>query len=298
MPANSNDLRWLNPVNGLCMQLSGTDGSLSVFRGVTATNVGTEAAVRIRPSADNGPAEIYFSRRADGGGNAAGDNWIVGGDAFAAGDGHFGIGTGVRNVVMSIAPSGQTTFNYPVQATQLVARGGLIRSVPAANNGGCEIAFHRNQDQSGTAPGDVWSLGHAAHGAGPGNFAIGTSTRGSCLAINATGVVNLPYGLTIAGQPAAIKPWIGGWFFCNPLSVGSDNDGQKTLSVSRASTGRYTVSWTGAHPKGTQYMVIAVKNNLSGQLMWDRPSSTSLELISNNNGGFPQDPVEISVMIL
>ena len=110
--------------------------------------------------------------------------------------------------------------------------------------------------------------------------------------------VNVASMLTVDSQPVATKPWIGGWFFCNPVLFGSDNEGQRTFGVSRTETGRYTVSWTGSHPKGNQYTVIAVRNNLSGQLMWDRPSSTSLELIANNSGGFPQDPVEISVMIL
>ena len=110
--------------------------------------------------------------------------------------------------------------------------------------------------------------------------------------------MNVASTLTVDSQPVATKPWIGGWFFCNLVSVGSDNEGQRTFSVSRTGAGRYTVSWTGPHPKGNQYTVIAVRNTLSGQLIWQRSSSTSLSLLTFNSGGFAQDPVEISVMIL
>ena len=85
---------------------------------------------------------------------------------------------------------------------------------------------------------------------------------------------------------------------CNPVTVGSDNEGQRTFGVSRTETGHYTVSWTGSHPKGNQYTVIAVMNNLLGQLIWQRSSSESLSLLAFNSGGFAQDPFEIHVMIL
>jgi hypothetical protein len=110
--------------------------------------------------------------------------------------------------------------------------------------------------------------------------------------------VNVASTLTVDSQPVATKPWIGGWFFCNPVLFGSDKEGQRAFGVTRTETGRYTVSWTGPHPKGNQYTVIAVMNNLFGQLIWQRSSSTSLSLLTFNSGGFAQDPFEIHVMIL
>ena len=50
---------------------------------------------------------------------------------------------------------------------------------------------YRNADMSGGSPGDAWAIGHAAHGVGAGNFAIGTSTIGRCLSISSTGVLNV-----------------------------------------------------------------------------------------------------------
>jgi hypothetical protein len=93
------------------------------------------------------------------------------------------------------------------------------------------------------------------------------------------------------------KPWVSGWFNGNPVSVGSNNDGQKLFSVSRSSTGTYVVSWTGAHPKGTQYTVIAVMPSATGFLAWDR-ASTSVTLKAYTNAGLFQDPLEIDFMIL
>jgi hypothetical protein len=80
--------------------------------GVTATNAGTQPAVRIRPSANDGPAEIYFSRRADGSGNSAGDTWVIGHAGFGAGAGNFGIGTGGPGVCLSINANGTVNLPY------------------------------------------------------------------------------------------------------------------------------------------------------------------------------------------
>ena len=174
---------------------------------------------------------------------------------------------------------------------------------PSANGGPAEIRFGRQADGA-FHPSD-WFVGQAARNAGDVNFGIGSDGQGLVIKIDGTfGTttfnypVNVASTLTINSQPVATKPWIAGWFFCNPVSVVSNNEVQRTFSVSRTETGHYTVSWTGPHPKGNQYTAIAVMNNLFGQLIWQRSSSTSLSLLTFNSGDFAQDPVEITVMIL
>ena len=79
------------------------------------------------------------------------------------------------------------------------------------NGGESSFGCYRNADLSGTAAGDQWVLGQGSWSVGAGNFLIGTLARGSCLTINATtGIANLPYGLTIADQPVATRPWVAG----------------------------------------------------------------------------------------
>ena len=90
-------------------------------------------------------------------------------------------------------------------ATQVVARGagagGTVRAAPTGTGGESSIGFFRNPDQSGGAAGDQWVMGQNSWTVGAGNFSIGTPARASCLTINATtGVVNLPYGLSINGN--------------------------------------------------------------------------------------------------
>jgi hypothetical protein len=172
------------------------------------------------------------------------------------------------------------------------------RVSPGTNGAESSLAFYRNANQSGTSAGDVWTLGHGAHGLGAGNFAIGASTIGSCLSISSSGTVNINYSLTIAGQPAATRPWVAGHFdgTTTPSVTALSDFGQRAIGVSRTSVGIYVVSWTGAHPRGAGYAVFANMNVTAGFLGWDR-TSTSLTLRAFTNTGIPQDPAEIDFMV-
>jgi hypothetical protein len=183
--------------------------------------------ISIRPTQDNGPAEIYFSRLKDGSGDQAGDNWIVGTDAYGAGDGVFTIATGWLQVVMRIAPSGQTTFNYPV------------------------------------------------------NFAAPANE------------------VTVGSRQIGVRPWVAGCFqgrsSNGPCTVVS-TDGHQIYGASRSALGVYDITWLGAHPKGSSYMVLANMPTITGFLSWSR-TPTSLTLICSTNGGFAQDPPELDFQI-
>jgi hypothetical protein len=280
---------------------------LSAPRGLTVTNVGNDPAVRIRPSADNGPAEIYFSRRGDGSGVNAGDNWIVGVDAYGAGDGVFTIATAGRLVVLSINPdTGRTTFNYPIQATQVVARGvgsgGTVRAVPLSSSGESSIGFYRNENQSISATGDEWVLGHNVHGAGPGNFAIGVNNLGSRLTINSlTGIIDVK-ALTINAQPVATEPWIAGRCRILPSLADLMSNGRRNYTFQRvqnAPTGVFVVSWPDPHPNNNNYGVIVTLSQNTAYYSYHTVTSTSFRISVNSVfNGFPQDPDDLTFMTI
>jgi hypothetical protein len=128
MPSNSTDLQWYSAATGdTVMQLSGTDGALRVFKpatfaSATATRVVVQGGaaggmLRVVPTATGGESSIGFYRTNDQSGGAAGDYWVAGHASWGVGPGSFSIGTPTRNACLSIAPSGQTTFSYPVNFT-------------------------------------------------------------------------------------------------------------------------------------------------------------------------------------
>jgi hypothetical protein len=111
MQAGSYDLRWYSAAEGgNVMQLSGTNGSLTVLKAAnfsagatvtgtaTATQVvargaGAGGTVRAAPQTNGGESSIGFYRNSDQSGTAAGDQWVLGQGSWSVGAGNFSIGT-------------------------------------------------------------------------------------------------------------------------------------------------------------------------------------------------------------
>ena len=51
------------------------------------------------------------------------------------------------------------------------------------------------------------------------------------------------------------KPWFG--VYITTTGTVSNSVGQKTVSVNKSGTGIYNLSWTGAHPSGSNYLINA-----------------------------------------
>jgi hypothetical protein len=130
MPVGGNDLRWAHAVSGTCMQLSGTDGSLTVSKAATfsasTTTTGTATAtqvvargsgiggtVRAAPATNGNESSIGFYRNSDQSGSAAGDQWVLGQGSWGVGAGNFSIGTLARGSCLTInATTGIANLPY------------------------------------------------------------------------------------------------------------------------------------------------------------------------------------------
>ena len=134
---------------------------------------------------------------------------------------------------------------------------GMIQCSPAVSGSESSIAFYRNTLRSISATGDVWVVGHNAHGSGDRGFAIGTNNLGPALSINTAGLVTIPNGLTVNGPiistTGEIRPWVlgrintGATGFTNLNGARGAADGVTAVRVNDAQgnpiPGRYAISW-------------------------------------------------------
>jgi hypothetical protein len=249
--------------------------------------------MRVAPTVSGNESSIGFYRNSDRSTPFAGDVWVLGHAAHGVGIGNFSIGTNIVGRCLSLSADKSATFDG-----QVVARGsgiaGTIRAAPATNGGESSIGFYRNSDQSGNAAGDQWVLDQGSWGVGAGNFSIGTLARGQCLTIDATtGIVNSFYMLTIAGQPAATRPWVAGRFsgttVAGAVTLRANIGQQQSVTITRTSTvGEYNLSWTTAHPLGANYvMTVALPG---GNPIWLTTSATTATISCYTFQGTQIDP--------
>jgi hypothetical protein len=178
-----------------------------------------------------------------------------------------------------------------------------IRASPPANGGESSIGFYRNTNLSGNTGGDQWVMGHNSWQVGAGNFAIGTLGRGECISIaSASGAVNAVHSLTIAGRPAATKPWVAGR--CAPGAGGtifSSSGQQSDFSVTRngdGTVGQWRVSWSAGHPSGSDYGVLITVGGTPVHWSYTSVSATSFQLSFYNLSNSLADPSEFTFMTI
>jgi hypothetical protein len=209
--------------------------------------------------------------------------------------------TGGVNVGGTLTVTGQSNLSNRLSVTAAGA-GGSIRATPPANGGESSIGFYRNTDQSGNVAGDQWVMGHSSWSVGVGNFAIGTLERGQCTSIaSASGTLNVIHSLTIAGRPAATKPWVAGR---NSPSGGgtlfSSSGQQSTFSVERngQGLGQFRISWSAGHPLGSDYGILITTGGTPMHWTYTSVSATSFQLSFYNLSNSLADPTEFTFMTI
>jgi hypothetical protein len=120
------------------------------------------------------------------------------------------------------------------------------------------------------------------------------------MSIAPSGQTTFRYPVNIGNQPVATRPWVAGRVDGSTAII-SNLGQQSTFTVTRREgwpQGHFIISWSAAHPSGSNYGVIVSTNTNHGATKYHSTTATNFQLTFTIEGGLFQDPFDFTFMTL